>query len=136
MHKRTSALFEDAFEAIRKSIDKTGGTKLRDKVNERIGRLKQRCGSIHRDYDIHLEYKDDKVSSITWTHNDKKLAERTESAGKYIVQTTLKGYREQQIREYYNIIRRIEAEFEVLKSDLDIRPIFHLTDEAVKKILI
>ena len=32
-------------------------------------------------------------------------------------------------REIYNTIREIEASFRILKTDLEIRPVFHKTDE-------
>lgn len=47
-----------------------GGTKKRDKVNERLGRLKERCSSVQKDYEITFAY-DDKntVTGMTWTRN-------------------------------------------------------------------
>lgn len=110
-----------------------GGTKKRDKVNERLDRLKERCSSVQKDYEITFTY-DDKntVTGMTWTRNPEKSSLRSSGEGKYLVQTSLKGYSEKQIWEFYNVIRRVETVFETLKTDLDIRPVYHQTDKAIK----
>jgi transposase len=133
MHDKAASRFEDGLKAIRKGISSKGGTKKRDKVNERLGRLKERCPAIRNDYEIIFTYDGkDTVTSMTWTGKAGKALLRSTGEGKYLVQTSLTGYSEEQIWSYYNIIRRVEAVFESLKSDLDIRPVYHQTDEAVK----
>ena len=52
--------------------------------------------------------------------------------GKYLLQTTLDEKDEENIWTYYNVIRTVEETFKTLKSDLDIRPVYHKTDEASK----
>ena len=133
MHGKASNRFEEGLKAIQKGIITKGGTKKRDKVNERLGRLKERCSSVQKDYEITFAY-DDKntVTGMTWTRNPEKSSLRSNSEGKYLVQTSLKGYSEKQIWEFYNVIRRVETVFETLKTDLDIRPVYHQTDEAIK----
>jgi transposase len=42
----------------------------------------------------------------------------------------LKGTEEKTLWAIYNIIREIEYTFRVLKTDLDLRPIYHKTDSA------
>jgi transposase len=133
MHEKAATRFEDGLKAIKKGITTKGGTKKRDKVNERLGRLKERCSSVQKDYDITFTYDDkDTVTDMTWTRNPEKASLRSSGEGTYLVQTSLKGYSEQQIWEFYNVIRRVEAVFETLKTDLDIRPVYHQSDEAIK----
>lgn len=133
MRDKAASRFEDGLRAIMKGIGSKGGTKRRDRVNERLGRLKERCPSVQGDYDISFTYDDkDTATGMTWSRNPKKSALRSDSEGKYIVQTSLKGCDEKQIWEYYNVIRRVEAVFETLKTDLDVRPVYHQNDEAVK----
>ena len=52
--------------------------------------------------------------------------------GKYLLQTSLDEKEEENIWTYYNVIRTVEETFKTLKSDLDIRPVYHKTDEASK----
>src|SRR5450759_5773037 len=53
-----------------------------------------------------------------------------DKAGIYFLRTSLNGKEEQTLWMIYNAIREIESTFRVLKTDLDLRPIFHKTDDA------
>ena len=52
--------------------------------------------------------------------------------GKYIVRTNITEKDEETIWNYYNVIRTVETVFRVLKNDLDIRPVYHKSDEGIK----
>jgi len=54
-----------------------------------------------------------------------------DKAGIYFLQTSLNGKEEQTLWMIYNVIREIEYTFRVLKTDLDLRPIYHNTDQAM-----
>lgn len=126
MNSRFSQRFEQGLSQIKESLDKKSGIKKQEKVWERIGRLKTKYPSIHKYYDISTEA-DDKgiVTNITWKQKplDKK-------EGHYLLRTTLNEKDEHTQWTIYNIIREIEATFRTLKTDLDLRPIYHKTDEA------
>jgi len=63
---------------------------------------------------------------------EKKTAMPMEDkAGIYFLRTSLKGKDEQTLWLIYNIIREIEYTFRVLKSDLDLGPIYHKKDDAL-----
>ena len=121
--------FEEGIKSINEGINKKGGTKTLDKVHQRIGRLKAKYPSVHRYYDIIL--KDDgkgKATSISCKH--KSGEDPDKKAGIYFLRTTLDEKQEKTLWMIYNIIREIEYTFRVLKTDLDLRPIYHKTDEA------
>lgn len=133
MHDKLSLRYEEGLKAIKKGIKSTGGTKKRDKVNERLGRLKERCASVQKEYDVTFTYDDkDTTTDMSWRKKEDVELLHSEANGKYIVQTSLKGHTEKQIWSYYNVIRHVEAVFACLKSDLDIRPVYHQNDESVK----
>lgn len=44
--------------------------------------------------------------------------------------TTLDANNEKTLWSIYNVIREIEYTFRILKTDLDLRPVYHKTDEA------
>ena len=48
------------------------------------------------------------------------------------LRTTLDSRDETSIWTFYNVIRTVEETFKTLKTDLDIRPVFHKTDEGTK----
>jgi transposase len=105
----------------------------RDKVNERIGRLKERCSKVWSDYDIPFTYDNkENVSSIIWKKKADKQADADTKHGKYLLQTSLDENDEKNIWEFYNVIRTVEETFRILKSDLDIRPVYHKRDAGTK----
>ena len=129
MNGLLSQRFEEGLQAIRDGISKKGGTKKLDKVHERIGRLKQKYPSVHKYYDIKL--KDDGKGKATGLHFIHKTGNAPDKkAGIYFLRTTLDVENEKTFWDIYNIIREIEYTFRVLKTDLDLRPIYHKSDDA------
>jgi transposase len=124
--------YEEDLNKIRTALDKKGGTKQADKVNQRIGRAKQKYPSAQGRYDIQLtlDAKKEKVLSMTWTKNEAKDQEDTAGLGQYFIKTSLDGKSENLIWNIYNTIREIESTFRTLKTDLDLRPIYHKKDES------
>jgi hypothetical protein len=129
MNGLLSQRFEEGIQNINEGVNKKRGTKKLDKVFERIGRLKQKYPSVHKYYDIIV--KDDGKGIVTAISCNHKQGEDTDkNAGIYFLRTTLDENDEQTLWSIYNIIREIEYTFRVLKTDLDLRPIYHKTDEA------
>lgn len=129
--------FADRFEAeltkIAASITKKGGLKLLDKVYERLGRVKQKYPSVHRYYDIDITSNKDgkanpKATAITWRR--KSDIEIDERSGIYFLRTSLEVADEELIWICYNTIREVESSFRTLKTDLDLRPIYHKNDDS------
>ena len=109
------------------------GTKKRDKVQNRLGRLDAKYAGMRRLYDINFTYNDkDVATGMTWSRNAEEDEAMRMMHGKYLLQTTLDEKDEENIWTYYNVIRTVEETFKTLKSDLDIRPVYHKTDEASK----
>jgi hypothetical protein len=129
MNGLLSQRFEEGIQGIIEGVNKKGGTKKFDKVWERIGRLKQKYPSVHRYYDITVsDNSEGIVTRISCKH--KKGDDPIKKAGIYFLRTTLDENDEKTFWSIYNIIREIEYTFRVLKTDLDLRPIYHKTDDA------
>jgi len=129
MHGLLAQRFEEGIQRIHEGITKKGGTKKLEKVWERLGRLKQKYPSVHKYYDITLQ--DDGKGMATAIRCRHKTGEDTDKkAGVYFLRTSLTGNDEQTLWEIYNIIREVEYTFRVLKTDLDLRPVYHKTEEA------
>jgi len=126
MNSRFSQRFEEGLSQIKESLAKKKGVKKQEKVWERIGRLKAKYASMHKYYEIASEVdKKGVVTSLTWKQ---KPVEKNE--GYYLLRTTLDQKDEKTQWTIYNTIREIEATFRTLKTDLDLRPIYHKTDKA------
>jgi hypothetical protein len=150
MNAQFQERFVQGMEIISDSLTKTRGIKQADKVYERIGRLKQKYSSIGRYYDIEVELvtkptikkqvifkkKPNKkenilenqiATSIKWSV--KEDVDINARSGIYFLQTSIDD-QEELLWQAYNTIREIEATFRVLKTDLDLRPIYHKNDDS------
>jgi hypothetical protein len=141
MNNRFQEGFESGLKAIIASLDKKSGVKIEGKVRERVGRLKQKYSSISRYYEIdyivdteivrNRKTKEQtevrKVKSMAW--KIKQDLEPNAQSGTYFLRTSLQET-EQILWESYNAIREIEYDFRTLKTDLDLRPIYHKKDES------
>jgi hypothetical protein len=145
MNEQFRSRFEAGMQQIADSLTKKGGVKQEDKVYERIGRLKQKYPSIGRYFDIEVQVKDDvqikrKKTETEAIQAQKKIAiaikwavkegvDINARSGVYFLRTSMEAKSEENVWQFYNIIREIEATFRVLKTDLDLRPIYHKKDE-------
>lgn len=129
MSSKFAQRFEEGLQSIQHSINTKGGTKKLDKVWERIGRLKQKYPSIHHYYDITVTDNGKGIASGL-SYKEKTDIKAADKAGIYFLRTSLNIKDEKTIWTIYNAIREIEYTFRVLKTDLDLRPIYHKTDQA------
>jgi len=126
MKSRFTKRYEEELIKIKNSLSTKGGIKKQEKVWERIGRLKQKYPSVNKHYDIQLIANEKSIATkLEWQQKP-----QPEREGKYLLRTNLNEKDEQTQWTIYNTIREIEATFKTLKTDLDLRPIYHKTDEA------
>jgi len=125
--------FEEGLRAIAYGISRKSGTKKYDKVCEQIGRLKEKYPSVNRMFEINIQKDEEETcTEITWSINQKVAQAKEEAVGVYFLQTNIQEVEEELIWTIYNCIRNIESAFRCLKTDLDLRPIYHKTDEATE----
>ena len=124
--------FEEELQKIHTSIHSKGGVKKSDKVHQRIGRAKEKYPSVQQYYTIEVmeDEKTKTVTEITWKKDEAKHDDKTESLGIYFLRTNLNVKDEVIVWNIYNTIREIENVFRTLKTDLDLRPIYHKRDDA------
>ena len=136
MHDQACKRYEEGLEAIRAGITKKGGTKLRDAVNARLGRLYKQYGAIRNEYEVTFTYegkgKKEKAVAMGWKRKDEYVAERMKFHGKYVLLTSLDENDEVNVWKFYNVIRTVEETFHTLKTDLDMRPVYHKSDGGIK----
>jgi len=130
MNAQFEERFEQELEKIRHGLTTKNGTKKADKVERRIGRAIEKYPSVARFYKIETQIDEHKnASTITWTKNEKH-EQNQEQLGVYFIRTNLKIEQEQTLWKIYNTIREIEYSFRTLKTDLDLRPIYHKSDKS------
>ena len=129
MNGLLSQRFEEGMQNINDGISRKGGVKKLEKVYERLGRLKQKYPSIHKYYEIIVSDNGQGIATkVNLTRKPSEDAIR--EAGIYFLRTSLNCEDEKTFWMIYNTIREIEYTFRVLKTDLDLRPIYHKTDDA------
>ena len=124
--------FEEELQKIHTSIHSKGGVKKPDKVHQRIGRAKEKYPSVQQYYTIEVaeDEKTKTVTGITWRKDENKHDDKTESLGIYFLRTNLNTKDEVIVWNIYNTIREIENVFRTLKTDLNLRPVYHKNDNA------
>lgn len=121
--------FEEELEKINCSIAKKGGTKKYEKVIERAGRAIEKYPSISKYYKIDYvrDEKDEKLMArVDWQIKD--LSAMEGQTGVYFLRTNIRTLDEKSTWDYYNLIREIECTNRQLKTDLNLRPIYHQKD--------
>ena len=130
MNRQWKERFEGEMEKINEAITRKGGTKRYEKVVERVGRAIERYPSIARHYQITYlcnERKPAEMQKVNWTIKD--ITAMDKNTGVYFLRTNVRTFGEQTTWEYYNLIREIECTNRQLKTDLNLRPIYHQKDE-------
>lgn len=132
MIKQFEYRFEEALKLIQQSITTKGGVKREDKVQQRIGRAQQKYPSVQQYYSIEVSVNElsKLATSISWKKDESKLQAKTDGLGIYFLRTNMKVSDETTVWNIYNTIREIESTFRTLKTDLDLRPIYHKTDKS------
>ncbi len=117
---------------IKAAVEKKGGVKMADKVNQRIGRAKEKYPSVQGRYEIQLKLdeKNVKVKEMSWSKIEVKDQQADDQLGRYFLRTSLDMKDEVIVWNVYNTIREIENTFRTLKTDLDLRPIYHKRDDS------
>ena len=125
--------FEERFKAdldkARASLTKKGGIKKHEAVERRIGRIIQKYPSTARHFDIQVQAENGIATAINLTKKDSYAKEQA-LLGTYLIRTSLDTADEKNLWDIYNTIREIESCFRCLKTDLDLRPIYHKNDDA------
>jgi len=130
MMNQFESRFEEELTKIEKGLSKKHCTKKAEVINQRIGRAQQKYPSVSKYYKIDIESNDEgNVMGIKW---DKSTGhhQKIENLGVYFIRTNIHAENEEAIWKIYNIIREIESTFRSLKTDLDLRPIYHKNDNA------
>lgn len=100
---------ETELKAVKAAIEGKG-TKKRDALNRRLGRISEKYGAVFDCYDIDVTYDEkDKATGITWKKNS-KFTYREKVHGKYLLQTSLPEDGPNIIWMAYNIVRTVDLQ--------------------------
>ncbi|MFO7655743.1 MAG: IS1634 family transposase [Bacteroidales bacterium] len=131
MSDKLSNRFEEELTGLALGLNKKGATKKTDKIWERLGRIKEKHRLVSGRYHIEVIENNGKVINLTW-HKKQGTGKSDNDNGMYFIRTNIDKSDEKQIWDVYNTIREVESTFRCLKTDLQIRPVFHQKDERVE----
>jgi len=122
--------FENELQKISNGLSKKGGIKKYDKIQQKIGRIKEKYSKVASQFNINVtgDEKKEKVESITWTHHPEKLSK---APGIYCIRTNQTQLNNEEIWNTYRMLNDIEDAFRALKTDLGLRPIYHQTTDRI-----
>lgn len=131
MNQQWRERFELELTKARNGLTAKGGTKRYDKVVERIGRALGRYPSVSKYYQIDYIRSGENpehMADIRWQIkiNQEEVEQRF---GTYFLRTNVATLDERSTWDYYNLIREIETSNRQLKTDLELRPIYHQRDD-------
>lgn len=124
--------FEAALQSLADGLEKKGCTKRYDKVQQRIGRLKEKYARAAQHYtiDVTRDNESGNATAICWTRQEKPHSQATHP-GVYCLRTNLDGWDEAALWKTYTMLTDLEAVFRSLKSELGMRPIYHHKQKRV-----
>ena len=130
MNRQFKKRFEEELTKAKTALHTKGGKKSYEKVIERVGRAIEKYPSIAKYYVI--EYHQDNnnpknMADITWHIALPEAVDK--QSGVYFLRTNVPELDERATWDYYNLIREIECTNRQLKTDLNLRPIYHQKDE-------
>ena len=131
MYGQFTKRFLAEIEKIKASLAKKHGTKKTDKVMERLGRAKQKYPSVASHYDYTYTEEGGIVTSLECTLREGY--DFNEKAGVYFLQANLDDKDSKDgitVWKIYNILKEVESSFRGMKTDLDLRPVYHKSDIA------
>ena len=131
MNRKFKERFEEELQKAKDSLTKKNGTKNYEKVIERVGRARQKYPSISKYYVIDYIPDDAKrpknMADIQWRIAVPENVDK--DCGIYFLRTNVDTFDEKTTWDYYNLTREIECTNRQLKTDLNLRPIYHKKDD-------
>ena len=120
------ATYEQELTKIAEGLNKPKFTKRRDAINERIGRLKEKCKRVSAHYHIDMEVNEsnEMVTALTWIYQPHPASKQTHP-GVYKLRTTLIDWDDEALWRSYTMLTDLESVFRSLKSELGMRPVYH-----------
>lgn len=133
MTKRFTERFEQGLAKLAAGLEKTRSDKSRDKLLEKIGRLKEKNHGIGQHYTITITNDENgtKATSLTWEKTPVEGTQLTHP-GVYCLRSNETTWDEATLWQTYTMLTDLEAVFRSLKSELGLRPVFHHKEERAE----
>jgi hypothetical protein len=130
MDEKLTKRLEAQLQQIKDKLSKKGSLKKIAKVHEKVGAIKSKLSRVGFLYKI--TYTEDQKKGIVTDINWERSKTKERPKGTYFLRYTDNAISEDKIWDLYNLTRDVESVFRCLKTDLDIRPIYHQKDKYIE----
>ena len=117
-----------------KRLNKDGAD--RSRLIEKTTKLLDKPGNINANIKRgglkYLKSEEDKLKNIRWLLDENGIEKDKLLDGYYGIQTSEKDMNVSDILDSYHTLWKIEESFRIMKNTLEVRPIFHWTEERIK----
>lgn len=134
---KENSIIEKSREKVEKELDylRQGLTIKRrlknyDKIQQRIGRIRQKNSRVSAGFEIKVTRNNDMAADITWSFDPNKLSKAYD--GSYFLRTNRTDLSDHRIWSLYVMLTTVEDAFRCLKDELGLRPNFHRKPERIE----
>jgi transposase len=130
INQRFCERFEAGLRKLAEGLSSPRGVKRPDQINERIGRLKQASFGVAQHYTLTVDTDPEqtRVTRLSWEKTPVTGTMLTDP-GVYCLRSNEAGWSEEQLWRTYMMLSDLEAVFRSLKSELGLRPVYHLKEQ-------
>ncbi len=130
INQRFCDRFEASLQKLADGLARARGARRPELIHERIGKLKQASFGVAQHYAIRIETNPEKteVTRLAWEKRPVAGTMLTDP-GVYCLRSNETGWSEEQLWRTYMMLTDLEAVFRSLKSELGLRPVYHLKAE-------
>ncbi len=127
IHQRFCERFEAGLIRLAEGLTRPRGAKRLEVIPKRIGRLKQASRGVAQHYAIHIETNPEqtKVTRLAWEKRPVAGTMLTDP-GVYCLRSNETAWSEERLWRTYMMLTDLEAVFRSLKSELGLRPVYHV----------
>jgi len=130
MNEKLTKRLEDQLQEIKDKLPKKRTMKKISKIHEKVGAIKTKLSRVGYLYNI--TYTEDQEKGIVTDLHWERIKEKEKPKGEYFLRYTQKANDNDTTWDLYNLTRDVESVFRCLKTDLDIRPIYHQKDKYIE----
>lgn len=127
---RAAEHFEEALRKINDGLGQKRTVKDYDKIQQRIGRLKEKYARAAQYYNVEVDRDEEtnRATAVRWVREE--LTDDT-LPGVYCLRTNQSEWDDKTLWQTYTTLTELEGVFRSLKSELGLRPVFHRTADRI-----
>ena len=123
--------YEAALRRLHEGLTIPHRRKQYEKVMDTVGRLRERYRQVSAQYEVDVEKGEGpNATAVVWRRT-KRYGARDVGAGSYLLRSSHVGWGTEQIVRTYWRLTEIEATFRSLKTELGLRPIWHVKHRRI-----